>query len=391
MTGTRADTIPARLMNQAKLRPTEPAYFVRKNNTWNATDWQTYTAEVRRAAKAFIAMGLEPGDKVAMLGFNRPEWVIFYLAAMSIGAAGVGIYSTCSTEEVQYIANHAEAKSILVESVEQWEKIAAELDNLPHLEHVITMKGVPAIEHAKVHTWTEFEGRGDGVADSDLDKHIDALKPEELAGLIYTSGTTGPPKGVMLSHHNVAWTADTLLALSEISNHDSLLSYLPLSHIAEQMLTVHGAVTAGFSVYYAESIDKIADNIREVEPTFLFGVPRIWEKYYTAVSSRLATATGARKVLVDWARKVGSRASDRRNRGQSLGPLLAAQYGLASYLVFNKLKKALGLADARMCVSGAAPIARELLEFFASLDIIICEVYGQSEVCGPTSLNFAGK
>jgi long-chain acyl-CoA synthetase len=166
---------------------------------------------------------------------------------------------------------------------------------------------------------------------------------------------------------------------------------LPLSHIAEQTFTLHAAATAGYCVYYAESVDKLADNLKEVQPTIFFGVPRVWEKFHAGVSGKLSQAKGAKKQLVKWARGVATRVNQLKNDGDEPGPLLAAQYRLANKLIFSKLKPALGLGRARFCVTGAAPIAREVLDFFASLDIVIREVYGQSEDTGPTSLNLPGK
>ena len=384
------DTIPARLLKQARQRPNEPAYYVKSGGRWHATEWKTYVDQVKSAGKALMALGIEPGDKVAMLGFNRPEWVIFDLGAMAIGAVGAGIYTTCSAEEVQYIVDHAEARVILLEDEAQWQKVAAQRDNLPRLERVVMMRDAPDIDDSLIMSWDEFEAHGDGVPESDFEKRVEQIDPDALGTLIYTSGTTGPPKGVMLSHSSLAWTAEALSDLIGLSSDDWGLSYLPLSHIAEQMLTVHGPVTRGSAIYFAESIAAVADNIREVEPTVVFGVPRIWEKYHSAVSSKLDAATGFKNTLVSWARRIGARVSERRQPGRPLGAVLSAQHKLANYLVFSKLKKALGLANARWCVSGAAPISGEILDFFASLDIPIMEVYGQSEDCGPTSLNVPG-
>ncbi|MCA9298543.1 MAG: AMP-binding protein, partial [Phycisphaerales bacterium] len=251
-----------------------------------------------------------------------------------------------------------------------------------------TMKGCPAIKDKIVLSWDEFMAKGDEVDDATFDERMDRIDEQQLATLIYTSGTTGPPKGVMLSHQNLAWTANAARDLVDSGPTDWGLSYLPLSHIAEQMFTVHAPATTGASVYYAESIEKVADNLKEVQPTIFFGVPRIWEKMHAGINAGLQAATGAKAVLAKWARKVGAEASAKRNRGEAYETL---QYKAAEKVIFSKLKARVGLANARVCVSGAAPIAREVLEFFASLDIIVLEVYGQSEDCGPTSFNQPGR
>jgi long-chain acyl-CoA synthetase len=385
------DTIPMRLMQQARHRPHAPAYYVKQGNTWRPTSWKAYVAEVRRAARAMMALGLSPGGKVAQLGFNRPEWAIFQLGAMCAAGAGVGVYTTCSAEEVQYVVNHAEAFAILIDSAEQWEKIRAQRHALPLLKYVVLARGMAPIQDPMVMTWQEFDAKAEQVSEDRLDERMQAIGPEDLATIIYTSGTTGPPKGAMLSHDNVAWTAKLGQDLVELTSDDFGLSYLPMSHIAEQNLTVHAPATSGSAIYYAESLAQVADNLREVQPTVIFGVPRIWEKIHATVAAKLAEVTGVKKALIDWARGVAGRVHALGNRGIQPGPLLALQYQLARRLVLDKLRHALGLSRARMCVSGAAPIAVEILEFFTTLDIVIHEIYGQSEGSGPTTFNGVGK
>ena len=386
-----ADTIPSRFLAQARQRPESPAYFEKVHGAWKATRWRDFVAAARRFARALIAMDVTPGAGVAMLGFNRPEWVIAYHAGMMVGAAPAGIYTTCSSEEVQYVLAHAACAVVVVESHAQWEKVRRQRDALPALRRVVLMRGVAAVDDPLVMTWEDFLATGDAVEDARVDERVEALEPAGLATLIYTSGTTGPPKGVMLSHRNLAWTASEAVSMTGVGANDVVLSYLPLSHIAEQMFTVHGATTAGYAVYFAESIERVPDNVREVQPTLFFGVPRIWEKFHTAVSTRLKEATGAKAHLVAWARRVALDVHTREDHGRPIPALLAAQYALARRLVFSKLRPALGMGRARICVSGAAPVGREVLEFFHSIDIPIREVYGQSEDTGPTSFNFPGR
>jgi long-chain acyl-CoA synthetase len=209
--------------------------------------------------------------------------------------------------------------------------------------------------------------------------------------MIYTSGTTGPPKGVMLSHANLAWTSQTLLDMGGRRVDDVSLSYLPLSHIAEQMCTIHMPATSGATVYFAEALDKVPDNLKDARPTVFFGVPRIWEKFHAVLAGKLTEATGAKKRLVEWARNVCSQVNAHRFRGEPLPKALELQYRLADRLVISKIKQALGFDRVQELFSGAAPIAPDVLEFFASLDLPIKEIYGQSEDTGPTSCNLPGK
>ncbi|MBI2394197.1 MAG: AMP-binding protein [Deltaproteobacteria bacterium] len=403
-----SDTIPSRLFRQQRIRPTEPAYLEKRGGEWRTTTWHEYAELVKRAGKALIALGLEPdparGNEgvptVCILGFNRPEWVIMDLAAMCIGGAPAGIYTTCSPSEVQYIVHHAESAVVLVENEVQWKKIDEKRGELPHLRHVVMMRDAKRVDDRAapawagdplVMSWEEFLAHGDRVEDQRFFQRVDALEPGGLATLIYTSGTTGPPKGVMLSHRNLAWTAAVAQEITDISAADVTLSYLPLSHIAEQMFTVHGPVTTGMKVWFAESIEKVPDNLKEARPTVFFGVPRIWEKFYAALSAKLGEATGSKKKIADWALSVGAKVAQHKARGTELPVALAAQYALAKKLVFSKVKQAIGFDRGRFFVSGAAPIAREVIEFFATLDIMINEVYGQSEGTGPTSFNRPGR
>jgi long-chain acyl-CoA synthetase len=383
------DTITRRTLDHARLRPTRPAYYEKVGGQWRPTTWKQFGDQIRTAARALIALGFEPGDKVALLGFNRPEWVIFNHAAMAAGGAGAGIYTTCSPEEVQYIVHHSEAKLVLVEDEGQYKKIVARRAEMPLLKHVVVMRGAPKLDGAL--SWEDFLGKAQPVAEGTLDQRIDKIEQDALATLIYTSGTTGPPKGVMLSHRNLAWTARCMVDIGGGRDTDCCLSYLPLSHIAEQMATIHMPATCGSSVYFAESIERVPDNLKEVQPTIFFGVPRIWEKFHAGVSAKLREATGAKKHLVAFTRKVASQVSALRCRGEQPDKLLELQYKLVDKLVLSKLKPALGLGRARLCISGAAPIAKDVIEFFASLDIIVHEIYGQSEDNGPTSFNLPGR
>ena len=386
-----ADTIPHRLFQQAKTRPDAPAYYRKIAGTYRATSFRDYAALVRRASRALLALGVPVGGTSVILGYNRPEWVVMDLATMCVGGAPAGIYTTCSPSEVRYITHHVEAKVALVENAHQWEKIEKELENLPLLEHVVLMDGAPRIVHPKVMSWDELLERGDSVDDARLQERLDALKPQGLATFIYTSGTTGPPKGVMLSHENLAWTAEAGRGLTNNTSSDTSLSYLPLSHIAEQVFTIHGPITVGTAVYFAESIEKVPENLKEVQPTMFFGVPRIWEKLHAGIAQKLADAPPMRKKITAAAMKIGVAYNTEKNAGRTPSFFLEQAHRLADKLVYSKLKQAIGLGRSRVLVSGAAPIAREVLEFFFGLDVIVHEVYGQSEDTGPTTFNPIGK
>jgi long-chain acyl-CoA synthetase len=345
---------------------------------------------VRTAGKALMQLGVEVGQPITILGFNRPEWTIMDVAAMAIGAVPAGIYTTNSPAECKYIIEHSESPVVLLENEEQWKKIEQIRGDIPTLKHVVMMKGTE-IDDEQVLSWDRFMELGSKGSDDEFEGRLESLDADQLGTMIYTSGTTGPPKAVMLSYDNCVWTAKQTVATFGVNSTDSVLSYLPLSHIAEQNFTIHMPAVAGSPVYYAESIDRLADNVREVQPTVFFGVPRIWERFHAAVGARLDEATGVKAKISEWARNVGGQVMDLRNRGERPSGALAAQYAVAKKLVFDKVKPALGMSNVRVAGSGAAPVAKEILEFFGTLDIQIFEVYGQSEDTGPTSTNRPGK
>ena len=387
------DTIPRRVLRQAAERPSTIAYQAKVDGRWQPTTWRTYVEQIRTAARALIALGVPRAGHVAILGFNRPEWVILAHATMMVGGAPAGIYTTSSAEEVAYIIHHSEASVVLVENSAQLAKVKAQRAHLPLLKWIVMMNGPDAglVTGSDVLTWGDFLARAEDRPETELDQRIETIEQGDLATLIYTSGTTGPPKAVMLSHGNLAWTANLACDMMGWPSGGVSLSYLPLSHIAEQMTTVHLPATAGSTVYFAESLEQLPENLKEARPTVFFGVPRIWEKFHAGLAAKLGEATGAKKQLAAWARSVCSRVNAHRARGEPIPKLLELQYRLAVKLVISKVKAALGLDRAAYLYSGAAPIAPDVLEFLASLDLQVMEIYGQSEDCGPTSCNLPGK
>ncbi|MCP4967520.1 MAG: AMP-binding protein [bacterium] len=374
-------------MRNGDFHGSDPAYYERIGGQWKATSWRTYADEVASAGKAMIGLGIESGHVVTILGYNQPSWVIADIAAMAIGAVPAGIYTTNSPRECHYILDHAESPLLVIEDEGQWAKIEQIRHKLPNLKHVVMMRGGPTIDDDMVLTWEDFLAAGADVASETFDARLAALEPNQLATLIYTSGTTGPPKGVMLSHDNLVWTASQAIHATGLGMTDSSVSYLPLSHIAEQVFSVHGPASSGWSVYYAESIDKLADNLKEVQPTVFFAVPRVWERFHAGVTAQMSQTTGAKAKIAAWAMGVAAKVTALRNYGKEPTGALAAQYKVADKLVLSKVKAALGLSRASVMITSAAPISKELLEFFGTLDLRIQEVYGQSEDCGPSTMN----
>ena len=385
------DSVPQRLFDRAQATPDAPAYYVRAHGDWTPTSWGEYRDQVSQASRALIALGMEPGDVGCILGFNRPEWIILHAACMAIGAVPAGIYPTCSAEEIRYILEHTKAKFVAIESEDHWERVeeASAGDGAPDLRTVVSMRGGPAPEDTRSLGWEAFLSGGDAVDPDRVQERLAGIKADSLGTLIYTSGTTGPPKGVMLSHHNLSWTALAMQRTLDAVASDRMLSYLPLSHIAEQMFTIHAQITVGYSVYFAESVQSVPRDIKEMHPTIMFGVPRIWEKFHAGITAKLEQATGTKARLVSWARGVGERVERAATEGRKPSAWLKLQHRTAHSLVFSKLREAVGLKHGRISISGAAPLKASIIEELAHLGIPVLEVYGQSEVSGPTSFNFA--
>ncbi|MDE3127509.1 MAG: AMP-binding protein [Gemmatimonadota bacterium] len=380
-----AQTIPQALDATALACPDIPALRWKEEGAWQSLTWSAYRRQVRLAARGFMALGLEPGKGVAIVGNNCPEWFVADLAAVHAGGLPSGIYATFVPEQCRYIARHCEAQIAVVENAEHLAKFLAIRADLPHLRAIVQMHGDAG--GPGVLTWEELLRRGHEVPESDVDARVGALSPGDVATLIYTSGTTGEPKAVMLTHDNVTWTADVGISALGLRAGDNILSYLPLSHIAEQLVSLFGPVVFGGTTWFAESMEKLGDNLREVRPDFFLGVPRVWEKMQERMQAAGAQNPALRKRLIAWARGVGMRGGYADQQGKRR-PLL---YPLANALVFRKVRQRLGLDRARILVTSAAPIARSTLEFFLSLGLPICEVYGMSECTGPGTISTPGR
>lgn len=366
-----------------------PALRVKRDGAWRTTSWSAYLRDARRVARALIALGAKPGSGVSLIGFNSPEWVIADVGAILAGCVPAGIYTTNTPEQVRYITDHCEAKVAFADSAMQVEKFVAEADQLPHLEVVVQMTGKPKDSRQgklRVLGWDEMLALGESHPERELDDRIAAQKPDDVCTLIYTSGTTGDPKAVMITHTNVVWTARAVGDAFTLGANDVVVSYLPLSHIAEQLLSIHAPMAIGALAYFAESIEKLPDALREVRPTVFLGVPRVWEKIQAKMVAVGASAPPLRKKIAAWARKTGL-AAGYAEQGKGSKPVL---HPLAKKLVFDKVRERLGLDRARICVTSAAPISKSTLEFFLSLGIPILEIYGMSECTGPATISEPG-
>lgn len=368
----------------AKKHASRPALKVKRDGKWITTTWGDYRDQVRTAAKALIELGLEPGRGVAIIGFNSPEWMIADLAAIYAGGCPAGIYTTNSAEQCRYIAEHAEAQVAVVENEAQLAKFLEIRDQLPDLRAIVMFYGDHDDE--KVYSWADFMALGKKADDEALKARIEGQDADDTCTYIYTSGTTGDPKAVMITHDNITWTALQALESLGMQDGDRMISYLPLSHIAEQIISLHGPIVNGACTSFAESLDALGENLREVRPTIFLAVPRVWEKIQAKMQAAGAKNTGLKKKIAAWARGVGLRGGYALQSGKPL-PLF---WGVADKLVFSKVRDALGLDQCRIMITSAAPISKSTLEFFLSLGLPIMEVYGMSECTGPATVSLPG-
>ncbi|MBL8917364.1 MAG: long-chain fatty acid--CoA ligase [Myxococcaceae bacterium] len=374
------------LNSQAERLKDRPALWTKRGGTWVPTSWREYARRVRHLSLAFTELGLSPGQAVGLIGFNREEWIVSALATTAARGVPVGVYTTSSPEQVAYVLGHCEAPIVVVENAQYLETVLSIRAKLPALRHVIVMDAPPVLPEG-VRRYGEVLAHGATLPEAPYYEALEASRPDELATLIYTSGTTGHPKGVMLTHRNVCWTAVQLAEAGGVGDEEVLLSYLPLSHIAEQTASISGPIAMGIQVYFAESFEKLGENLKEVRPTVFFGVPRVWEKFKAKAEASMVTLPQVRRRVLAWARDVALRYHLTTMEHRQPTVRLTSQYLLAQRLVFAPLKARIGLDRCRVLVTSAAPISKDVLEFFASIDLVVRELYGQSEVTGPTSLN----
>ncbi|MCP3951977.1 MAG: AMP-binding protein [Desulfobacterales bacterium] len=357
------------------------ALKMKVNGNWQDTTWQQYYDQVRIAARAFMTLGLEQGKAISILGNNCPQWFISDLAGVFAGAVPGGIYTTNSPEQCHYISSHSEANIAVVEDAAQLAKFKEIRDRLPDLKAIVLMNGSDADD--QVYAWDDLSQLAEQTSEEDLDARIDAQHPDDCCTLIYTSGTTGNPKGVMISHDNICWTVQQLINTVDIDHETQIISYLPLSHIAEQVVSLYAPILSGCTAWFAESLDLLGDNLREVRPTIFVGVPRVWEKIQAKMVAAGAQNSTLKKKIAAWARKKGLAGVYALQEGQPMPGL----HGLAGKLVFSKVREKLGFDRCKLFISTAAPISLDTLEFFHSLDVPITEVYGMSECTGPGTVS----
>mmetsp|Transcript_5029 Transcript_5029/g.7686 ORF Transcript_5029/g.7686 Transcript_5029/m.7686 type:complete len:660 (+) Transcript_5029:95-2074(+) len=357
---------------------------------WKYWTWQDYWNDCFRFAKSLIHLNVDMFKIINIIGFNAPSWFIANTGAILAGCIAAGIYTTNLSDSCIYIANHSHAEVIVVEDNKQLMKYANRGDETPALKAIV-MYGEEIKESNReafkvpLYSFEEFMNLGNDVPDTEVENRYSSVQPGNCATLIYTSGTTGPPKAVMISNDNITWTVRCLVDnYLEMNHTDRIVSYLPLSHIAGQMIDIHAPMYIGGCTYFAQPDalkGSLTATLKDVRPTLFFGVPRVWEKIEEKMKALGRETTGIKKMLSTWAKSCAAEKTKRAQFGGDHGAPFG--YGCANSIVLSKIKEALGLDQAKYCFSAAAPISIETIEYFGSLDIPIFEVFGQSECTGP--------
>lgn len=385
-----AITAPGLLFAHAARRGAATALRYKHLGLWRDVSFSAYADAVRAAGRGLLALGVKAGERVSVIGENRCEWLYTDLAVQAIGGASVGIYTTNAAAECAYILAHSESVVFIVENEEQLDKALQARNELSALKWIVVMdmEGLKDFSDPMVISWAEMleRGRVSETAATEFDARLAALDPDAMATLIYTSGTTGQPKGAMLSHRNIVWTSRCLADLFDVDDDEDVVSFLPLSHIAERMLSTYIALAAGYRVNFVENVDAVTKNIVEVSPTFFFSVPRIWEKYQSLILIRMKDAQWFKRRALGAALAIGRAYAIAKLDGERRVPLgLQLGYGLANLMVLAKLRERLGFERVRIAVSGAAAISPDVLRFFHAVGVPLRQIYGQTEGSGPTT------
>ena len=373
-------TVPTLFLKTVDSYPSQVALRWRKpDDSWGSLTFTDYLDQASRFATALQELGVQRGDRVVLMMRNRPEFHIADMAALFLGATPVSVYNSSSPEQVQYLVSHCEAKVAIVEDANFLERFAKVRAELPDLEHVVAVEDVNGGAEGTL-AWTDLLQRDPLPRDA----AAGTAQPGDLATVIYTSGTTGPPKGVMLSHYNVVWTAQSLRLCYEKDDVIGLkvVSYLPMAHIAERMTSHYQGAIFGYEIVTCPEAGQIGTYLREVKPNVAFGVPRVWEKIHAGVSAALA-ADPDKKQKFDEAIAAAMPIARKRTMGETLTEEEQQTYDFLDAVAFSQVRELVGLSDLEFCITGAAPIPPELIDWYRTIGVPFSEIYGMSENAGP--------
>jgi long-chain acyl-CoA synthetase len=391
-----AATLPHLLRRNAETMAARPAIREKNHGIWQTFTWAQYWEEVRDFALGLSAHGFRRGDKLAVIGDNRPRLYWAQLAAQSLGGAAVPMYQDSIATELVFVLNHAEVSVVVAEDQEQVDKILLLKAELPHLRLVV-YDDPRGLRHYSTVSLTSFEemqaaGREFGTSHPQyVEAAINKGDPEDLALLTYTSGTTGRPKGVMLSHANLLSSAQAFVEAEDIRATDELLCYLPMAWIGDSLFSLVLTLLVGFTCNCPERPQTVRRDLRELGPTIAIAPPRIWENMLTQLRVRAADSTPLKRKLFDYFRGFAERAETVRGKGNRLSPFKRLKLLIGEVLVYGPVRDQLGLRRARWVYTGGAPLGPDTFKFFRSFGVNIKQVWGSTELAGLASLQPDGQ
>ena len=375
------NTVPKAFWFHVKQKPESVANWQKLNGVWEPQTWQEYGALAKQIGLALKSSGMEKADKISILSQCRMEWVACDMGIIGMGGITAPIYHSNTREQVQYIVEHSEAKFIFLENQEQLDKMLKIWNRLPNVKKIIVFDSYVPKDIPNVTTLNKFIQTG--VDDDSFEEHIEESDPNDAISFIYTSGTTGNPKAGVISNSNVISSIEHLPEMLDISQNDLTVAYLPLAHIAERLLGHFLKLVYGNQTAFAESIEDMPNNVRQVGPSIFFGTPRVFEKFYAKIATAISDATSFQKKIYHWAISIGKEISISDGSNSFF---LKSKGWLAKFLIYNKIMDIFG-GRIRYMISGAAPISPDIINFFKWMNITILEGYGMTETTGIISIN----
>lgn len=380
-----AETLSQLFLNTIKSYPKDDLMLYKKDGSFTPISTAEFEKQVKHFALGLRDLNYEAGDKLIILSENRPEWVMTDMANLCLGGVTVPIYTSLVPEQIKYIIDNSDAKVVVFSDDEMWEKIKTIQSELIKVEHYITCQ---ADGPEGTLTFADVQKRGERLAKEQPDLFEELalkVKPDDVASIIYTSGTTGAPKGVMLMHSNFVSNVEAVTTIIEFTEKDTVLSFLPLSHVLERMVTF-AYLCKGCSIGYAESIETVAENLLEIRPQIMVSVPRVFEKIYAKVMDNVLASSSLKRKIFFWAARIGKEYGRKKMLDQPVSGSLQFKKNLAHKLVFSKIIEKTG-GSVRFFVSGGAPLSKDIAEFFYAMGLIVLEGYGLTETAPVIAVN----
>ena len=389
-------TIPALLLRNGEVRPDKPAIREKNYGIWVTHDWRSYIENVRNLALGLAARGFSKGDKLAVIGDNRPQLYWAQLAAMCLGGSAVPVYQDSIARELAFVLNNAEVKVIVAEDQEQVDKILSIRDELPSLELLAYSdpRGMTEYDDSVLIAVDALQEEGRAAASGEPGAFAGvcrAVAPEDIALMCYTSGTTGMPKGVMLSHGNLVQAAGIYCRTEDVREEDDYLAYLPMAWVGDVMYGLVAAIITGATINCPEGPETVRRDMRELGPTGIIAAPRLWETLLSDIQVRAADSSPLKRTVFRHFRAVAERVETLNEEGRDVPPGLRLRHALGEFLVYGPVRDQYGLRRARWALTGGAPLGPDTFRFFRAFGINLKQVYGSTEVCGVISLQPDGQ